>query len=57
MVSQAIQERDRPAFERFLRALRAGEVAPLVAVLDTDVAALIRELRRAEALVAAGALT
>ena len=44
MVSHAVQERDRPAFERFLRALRAGEVAPLVAVLDTDVAALIREL-------------
>ncbi|MEE9277407.1 MAG: hypothetical protein V3V06_03255, partial [Dehalococcoidia bacterium] len=44
MVSQAVAETERPAFDRFLRALRAGDVAPLIDVMNDDVAALIRDL-------------
>ena len=44
MVARAIEDGSRPAFERFLRAVGAGDVAPLVEVMDGSVAALIREV-------------
>lgn len=44
MAARAISEGDRPVFERFLRAVQARDVAPLVKVMDAQVASLIREL-------------
>ena len=44
MVRRAIADPTRPALDRFLRALRADDLAPLVEVLDTEVVALIRQV-------------
>ena len=44
MVARAAGEQDRPAFDRFLSAVRASDVGPLVEMMDETVAALIREL-------------
>lgn len=44
MVSHAVEDEGRPAFDRFLRAARASDVAALVAVMDESTVPLIREL-------------
>ena len=44
VVRRAIADSSRPALDRFLRAVRAGDVAPLVEVMDAEVVALIREV-------------
>ena len=44
MVGRAVSEPSQPAFDRFLRALRAADLDPLIAVLDELAVALIRDL-------------
>ena len=44
MVGRAVGDAGQPAFERFLRATQAADVAPLVDVLDDEGTALIRDL-------------
>ncbi len=44
MVGRAVSESSRPDFDRFLRALRAADLDPLIAVLDEPAVALIRDL-------------
>ena len=44
MVARAIAETHRPTFDRFLRAVQASDIAPLVEVMDDGVAQLIRQL-------------
>ena len=44
VVRRAIADSRRPALDRFLRAVRAGDLAPLVEVMDPEVVALIREV-------------
>lgn len=44
MVTHAVRETGRPSFDRFLRAVRAGDVAPIVDVIDDEIADLIRTL-------------
>ena len=43
MVGRAVSEPSQPAFDRFLRALRAADLDPLIAVLDEPAVALIRD--------------
>jgi hypothetical protein len=44
MVTHAVRETGRASFDRFLRAVRAGDVAPIVDVIDEEIAELIRTL-------------
>ena len=44
MATHAVRETGRPGFDRFLRAVRAGDIAPIVNVIDEEIADLIRVL-------------
>ena len=44
MVTRAVADGGRPTIERFLRAVQAADLAPLVEILDDATLSLIEEL-------------